>query len=135
MQDLTKATSKVDGIRFYPQLQQDVRIGGRQSKSPNQYTLSSVDIGELNAFWPKLVAKLEKLPQLQGVTTDQSLGSLEYRVNINRDAAAQLGVSALDIDSALYSAFGQRQVSVIYNELDQNRVVLEADEALLKDPS
>ncbi|HLX60390.1 MAG TPA: efflux RND transporter permease subunit [Planctomycetota bacterium] len=132
---LTREAEKIPGIAFYPQLIQDVRVGGRISKSQYQYTLSSVDVSELNAFYPKLLAKLESLPMLERVTTDKFQGGLEARVTIDRDAAARFGIAPSDIDSALYDAFGQRQVAVIYTDIDQYRVVLEGNDAILEDPA
>ena len=135
IEDLRRQAAKVQGIKLSLQPLQDVRVGGRAGKLQYQYTLSSVDIAELNAFVPKLVDKLRTLKELSDVQTDKSQGGLETRVQINRDAAARLGVAPADIDAALYDAFGQRQISIIYNETDQNRVVLEADAPLLEDPS
>jgi hydrophobe/amphiphile efflux-1 (HAE1) family protein len=135
MSDLRKAASKVQGINLYLQPVQDVRMGGRSSKSQYQYTLSDVNVNELNEFVPRLVDKLKHLKELNGVTTDQQLGGLQTRLVIDRDAAARLGIQPSDIDSALYDAFGQRQVAIMYGTLDQFRVVLEVDPALLQDPA
>jgi multidrug efflux pump subunit AcrB len=110
-------------------------VGGRFAKAQYQYTLSDVDVNELNAFVPKLLARMKAMPQLLGVSTDQTLGGLEARLVIDRDAASRLGISPLDVDAALYDAFGQRQVSIIYTEADQFRVVLEVDPALQQDPA
>jgi len=134
MADLRREAAKVRGINMFLVPVQDVRVGGRMSKSQYQYTLSDVDVGELNAFTPKLLERLKGLKQLVGVTTDQTLGGLEARLFIDRDAASRLGVSPLDVDAALYDAFGQQQVAIIYGALDQYRVVLEVDPALQEDP-
>ncbi|MGD0091972.1 MAG: efflux RND transporter permease subunit [Planctomycetota bacterium] len=142
MDDLRRAAKKVQGVNLYLQPQQDVRVGGRMSKSQYQYTLSDVDVGELNSFVPKFLDKIKKLkqrekaePLLVGVTTDQVLGGLEARLDIDRDAASRLGIMPQDVDAALYDSFGQQQVAIIYGALDQYRVVLEVDPALQEDPS
>ncbi len=132
---MRKDTAKVKGINFYPRPVQDIQVGARASKNQYQYALSDIDFKELNDFAPILLEKLKTLPQLQGVTTDQTLGGLEARLVIDRDAAARYGIAPADIDSALYNAFGQRQVAIMYTDLDQFRVVLEVDPDLLNDPS
>jgi len=133
--DLRKAAGAVKGITLYPQPVQDLKVGGRSSKSQYQYTLSDIDVQELNTFAPKLLAKMKSMPQLQGVATDSVQGGLEARVTIDRDAASRLGVTPQDIDAAIYDAFGQRQVAIMYSTRDQFRVVLEADPVLQEDPS
>ncbi|HEY3323437.1 MAG TPA: efflux RND transporter permease subunit [Planctomycetota bacterium] len=135
MNDLRRETAKVRGITFFPQPMQDVRVGGIASKSQYQYTLSDLDVAELNAFSPRLLRAMRALPQLVSVTTDQTLGGLEARLVIDRDAASRMGISPSDVDAALYTAFGQRQTTVIYTEIDQYRVVIEADPVLQQDPS
>lgn len=105
---------------------QDIRIGGRPSNAQYQFSLQSDDIEELREWEPKIRAALSKLPVLADVNTDQQDLGLQTRVEIDRDAAFRLGITPKMIDAALNNLFGQRQVSVIYNPLNQYRVVLEA---------
>ncbi len=105
---------------------QDIRIGGRPSNAQYQFSLQSDDIEELREWEPKIRAALSKLPTLADVNTDQQDLGLQTRVEIDRDAAFRLGVTPKMIDAALNNLFGQRQVSIIYNPLNQYRVVLEA---------
>jgi hydrophobe/amphiphile efflux-1 (HAE1) family protein len=133
--DLRKEAGKVKGITLYAQPVQDLRVGGRMGKSQYQYTLSSINVQDLNTFAPRLMERMKAMPQLQGVATDSVPGGLEARVTINRDEASRLGVSPQDIDAAIYDGFGQRQVAIIYSTRDQFRVVLEVDPALQEDPS
>jgi hydrophobe/amphiphile efflux-1 (HAE1) family protein len=132
---LRKTTGQVPGARAFFQAMQDVRVGGRSSKAQYQYTLQSPDLEELNNSVPKVLGALRKLPDLRDVTSDQQTGGLKMNIKVNREAAARLAVSMTEIDAALYDAFGQRQVSTIYKRLNQNRVVLELEEASLSDPS
>jgi multidrug efflux pump subunit AcrB len=135
MADIRHEAAKVQGINLFLQPVQDLKVGGRSSKSPYQYTLSDVDVIELNTFAPRLLDKLKAMPELTGVTTDQTQGGLGVRVVVDRDAAARMGLTPSDVDSALYDAFGQRQVAIMYSALDQFRVILEVDPALQRDPS
>ncbi len=132
---LLESAKSVRGINLFLNPVQDLSVGGRASKSQYQYTLSDIDVNELSAFTPRLIDKMKSMKELQGVTTDQEQGGLEAFLTIDRDAASQLGVTATDIDAALYDAFGQRQVAIMYRPLDQLRVVLEVNPLLQKDPS
>jgi len=132
---LRKQTSQVPGARVFMQAMQDVRVGGRTSKAQYQYTLQASDLDELNTFAPRVMGALCKLPELTDVTSDQQTGGLKMSVRVNRDAAARLGVTMAEVNAALYDAFGQRQVSTIYNRYNQNRVVLEFEEESLGDPA
>jgi len=105
---------------------QDVRIGGRSSNALYQYTIQSDNIPDLAHWGPILLANIKKLPGLQDVNTDQQNGGLQEFLNYDRVAAARLGQTANSLDSLLYSAFGQSEVSVIYTPLNQYYVVLEA---------
>src|SRR5438046_6422500 len=104
---------------------QDLTIGGRQSQAQFQYTLQGENLDDLNNWSPRLLQKLRTLPELRDVNTDQQDKGLEAQVIIDRDTAARLGVSAADIDNALYDAFGQRQVSIMYRQLNQYHVVMQ----------
>ena len=124
----------VPGATLYMQASQDLSIGGRQSQAQFQYTLQGEDLNELNEWAPRLLEKLRSLPQLRDVNTDQQNKGLEESVIIDRDTAARLGVGAADIDSALYDAFGQRQVSTMYRPLNQYHVVMEVAPEFQKSP-
>jgi multidrug efflux pump len=104
---------------------QDIRIGGRQSNAQYQYTLQADELTELRAWEPKIRAAMSELPELVDVNTDQQDKGQQTSLVIDRDAAAQLGVTTKAIDTTLNDAFGQRQVSTIYNPLNQYRVVME----------
>ena len=122
---LRKKLSVVPGATLYMQSAQDLTIGGRQSQAQFQYTLQGENLNDLNTWSPRLLQKLRSLPELRDVNTDQQDKGLETQVIIDRDTAARLGVAAADIDNALYDAFGQRQVSIMYRQLNQYHVVME----------
>ena len=107
------------------QAAQDLRIGGRMSSALYQYTLQSDNVQDLSKWGPILLANMKKLPGFQDVNTDQQNGGLEEYVTYDRTTAARLGLSSQSLDSSLYSAFGQSEVSLIYTELNQYYVVLE----------
>jgi multidrug efflux pump len=109
----------------YLQAAQDIRVGGRLASAQYQYTLQGDDLSSLNIWAPRLVARLRQEPLVADLNTDQQDGGPEARVDIDRDTAARLGVSATAIDQALYDAFGQRQVSTLYAALNQYHVVME----------
>jgi multidrug efflux pump len=122
---LRKKLSVVPGATLYLQANQDIRVGGRGSNSQYQYTLQSDGVKALNTWAPRLLDKLRTIPQLLDVNSDQQTRGLESTLVIDRDTAARLGVSLRSIDNTLYDAFGQRQVSTIYENLNQYRVVME----------
>ena len=111
--------------QVFMQAQQDLRIGGRSSNAMYQYTIQSDNIGDLNKWGPILVAQMKKLPGFQDVNSDQQNGGLDEMLNYDRVTAARLGLTTQALDSALYSAFGQAEVSVIYKPLNYYYVVLE----------
>jgi multidrug efflux pump len=115
----------VPGATLYMQSAQDLTIGGRQSQAQYQYTLQGEHLKELNDWAPRLLMKLRSLAELRDVNTDQQNKGLQSSVIIDRDTASRLGIAAADIDSALYDAFGQRQVSTMYRQLNQYHVVME----------
>ena len=123
---LRKKLAVVPGATLYMQSAQDLTIGGRMSQAQFQYTLQGENLQDLNQWSPRLLQKLRTLPQLRDVNTDQQDKGLEAAVIIDRDTASRLGVAAADIDNALYDAFGQRQVSIMYQQLNQYHVVMEA---------
>lgn len=132
---LRKSVSQVPGVRVMFSAMQDIRLGARSSKAQYQYSLECSDLDELNAWAPKVVAELRKLPVLRDVIGDQQTGGLKSSVEVDRDAASKLGVTMSDVDAAIYNAFGQRQISTIYRRYNQNRVILELDENHLGDPA
>jgi multidrug efflux pump len=125
----------VGGMRVFMFPAQDVRAGGRQSDSSYQFTLWDPDLDELLRLVPTVVSKLEKIPELIDVTTDREQNGLQAELTIDRPTAARLGVRIQDIDNALNNAFSQRQISTIYSERNQYRVILEVDPRFQRDPS
>jgi multidrug efflux pump len=113
---------------------QDIRIGGRQSNSQYQYTLQADDVDALRTWEPRVRNALSQLPELADVTTDQQDKGLQTSLVVDRDAAARLGIAMSTIDTTLNDAFGQRQVGVIYNPLNQYRVVMELAPEFLQAP-
>ncbi len=126
--------AKVPGARLFLQASQDVRVGGRQSNAQYQYTLQSDDLAELRTWSPKLLAALLTSPNLADVNSDQQDKGLETDLVIDRDTAYRLQLSASEIDNTLYDAFGQRQVSTIFNALNQYHVVMEVAPQYWQDP-
>jgi hydrophobe/amphiphile efflux-1 (HAE1) family protein len=117
--------AKVAGINLFLQAVQDVRMGGRFTRTQYQYTLQDANLDELKHWAPKVLDKLKSLPELKDVASDQQTNGLQLDVEIDRDTAARLGVLPQAIDDTLYDAFGQRQVATILTQLNQYRVVLE----------
>jgi multidrug efflux pump len=118
--------AKEPGANLYLQSAQDLRVGGRGGNAQYQFTLQGDDLDELRTWEPRIRLALSKLPQLADVNTDQQDRSPQITLDIDRAAAAQLGVSMKMLSSTLNDLFGQRQVSTIYKPLNQYRVVLEA---------
>jgi multidrug efflux pump len=126
IEEMRRKLAAVPGATLFMQSAQDLTIGGRQSQAQYQYTLQGEDLNELNTWAPRLLQKLSTLRgQLRDVNIDQQNRGLDAQVIIDRDTASRLGVSPRDIDNALYDAFGQRQVSTIYRQLNQYHVVME----------
>jgi multidrug efflux pump len=117
--------ARVEGITLYMQPVQDLTVEDRVSRTQFQYSIEDADAQELAQWTPKLVAKLQALPQLRDVATDQLNDGLKTTVAIDRDTASRLGIFPQAIDNTLYDAFGQRQVSTIFTQLNQYHVVLE----------
>ncbi len=126
--------ARVPGARLFLQASQDVRVGGRQSNAQYQYTLQSDELEELRTWSPKLLAALITSPNLADVNSDQQDKGLETDLVIDRDTASRLKLNASEIDNTLYDAFGQRQVSTIYNALNQYHVVMEVAPQYWQDP-
>jgi multidrug efflux pump len=125
---------QVNGITLYMQPVQDLTVEDRVSRTQFQYSMEDVDAVELSSWSQKLLDQLRKSPELQDVASDQQDGGLRADVVIDRDTASRLGISPSAIDNTLYDAFGQRQVSTIYTQLNQYHVVLEADPQFQQDP-
>jgi multidrug efflux pump len=117
--------SSVAGARTFLQAVQDIRVGGRQSNAQYQFTLLADNTTDLYKWGPKLTEALQSRPELADVNSDQQQGGLESMVTIDRASAARLSITPSQIDNTLYDAFGQRQVSTIYNPLNQYHVVME----------
>jgi hydrophobe/amphiphile efflux-1 (HAE1) family protein len=134
VQRLRKKVAVVEGAKFFMQVPQNISVGGRLARTQYQYTLTDTDNDELDHWAPILESELRKLPELQDVASDQQLAAPTLSVNVDRDAAARLGVSASLIDQTLYDAFGQRQIATIYTATNQYKVVLELQPQFLDDP-
>jgi multidrug efflux pump subunit AcrB len=132
---LRRKLGDVSGVTLFLQASQDIRVGGRMSKAQFQYALQSGDLAELNRWSTLLVDKLRLLPELRDVSSDQQTRGLQTTIAIDRDAAARLGLSPIAIDNTLYDAFGQRQVSTMYELYNQHHVVLEVEPRFLQDPA
>jgi hydrophobe/amphiphile efflux-1 (HAE1) family protein len=127
MARLDRAMRRVTGVRLYMQPVQDINIGGRLTATQYQYTLTDIDLSELNAWAPRIEAALAKLPQIVDLTSDQQSAAPQLTLKINRDVASRLGITSADIDSVLYDAFGQRPISQLYTSLNQYYVIMEVD--------
>ena len=122
---LRRKLVRIPGATLYMQTHQDIHVGGRSSNSQYQFTLQSDSLDDLNEWAPKLLAKLKTVPGVLDANSDQQIHGLESRLIIDRSTASRLGVSPQDVDTTLYSAFGQRQVSTMYTGINQYHVVLE----------
>ena len=123
------------GIKVYPQVLPLIRIGGQLTKALYQYTLQDADLQELYHWAPILYDRLRQLPSLQDVNTDLLITSPQVVVDIDRNKAAMLNVTADQIESALGSAYGSKQVSTIYTPSNQYWVILEVDPRFQRDPT
>ena len=127
IEELRQKLATIPGIRIFMQDPPEIRIGGRLTKSLYQFTLQSPDIEELYHYAPILEAKMRNLPILQDVTSDLQIKNPQINVVIQRDKASTLGVTARQIENALYSAYGNRWVSTIYAPNDQYKVIMELE--------
>ncbi|MFO0943857.1 MAG: efflux RND transporter permease subunit, partial [Pirellulales bacterium] len=125
MHRLSEMTELVSGIELFMQPVQDISVDTRVARTQFQYSLENPDVRELEEFVPRFVERLSGRPELRDVTSDNSSLGREMELVIDRDTASRLGVTPLMIDDALYSAFGQRQVSTIFTQVNQYRVILE----------
>jgi multidrug efflux pump len=127
--------AKVDGITLYMQPVQDLTVEDRVSRTQYQYTLEDPDLNELNEWTAKLVAKLQQIPELRDVATDQQNNGLASELVIDRITASRLGITPSVIDQTLYDGFGQRQVSTLYTQLNQYHLILETLPDFQKNPT
>ncbi|MGD0212900.1 MAG: efflux RND transporter permease subunit [Terriglobales bacterium] len=126
---------KIDGITLYMQPVQDLTVEDRVSRTQYQYTLEDPDQRELNFWTAKLMAKLQAIPELRDLATDQQTSGLAASLVIDRVTASRMGITPQAIDQLLYDAYGQRQVSTLYTQLNQYHIVLETQPEFQKSPS
>jgi len=135
IQRLRKRMAGIEGAKFFMQVPQNITVGGRLSRTQYQYTLTDTNNEELNHWAPILEAEMRKLPELQDVASDQQIAAAHLAIDIDRDVAYRLGLSAALIDQTLYDAFGQRQVATIYTATNQYKVILEVQPQFQHDPN
>ncbi len=126
--------AKIPGVTLFLQATQDLRVGGRGSRTQYQYTLDDADLDELQTWAPRIFDRLRKLPELRDVATDQQTAGLQINVDIDHDTASRLGVTTQAIDDTLYDAFGQRQVATSFTATNYYRVVLESKPEMFDGP-
>jgi hydrophobic/amphiphilic exporter-1 (mainly G- bacteria), HAE1 family len=131
---LRRELDKVPGARLFLQAAQDVRVGGRASRTQFQFTLQGADIEQLNEWAPKMLAKLKGLPELRDVATDQQTEGTTLTLKVNRDQASRYGLTPQLIDDTLYDAFGQRQIAQYFTQLSNYYVIMEVLPSLQGDP-
>jgi len=118
--------SKLEGINTYMQARQDVSVGGRMARTQYQYTVQDANLDELVQWAPRVLDALRKIPLLKDLNSDQQNAGLQLNVDIDRDTASRLGVTAQAVDDALYDAYGQRFVATNFTQLNEYHVVMEA---------
>jgi HAE1 family hydrophobic/amphiphilic exporter-1 len=122
---LRPRVDKVVGARLFMQASQDMRLGGRATRTQFEFTLQDANLAELNEWAPKILTKMKTLPELRDVATDQQTEGTTLQLTINRDAAARFGIQPQLIDDTLYDAFGQRQVAQYFTQVNTYRIILE----------
>jgi len=132
---LNRRLNQVQGIQLFMEPVQDITVDDRVSRTQYQYTLEDPDANELNDWTNRFVTRLKQLPELEDVATDQQLGGLAVSLVIDRVTASRLGVAPSTIDNTLYDAFGQRQISTMYTQVNQYHVILESQPEFQKDPN
>ncbi len=120
--------AKIEGINTYLQSRQDVSVGGRSSRTQYQYTIEDANLDELRVWAPRVLDAMRKLPQVKDVNSDQQIAGLQLNVDIDRDTASRLGITAQAVDDALYDAYGQRFVATTFTQHNEYHVVMEAAE-------
>jgi hydrophobe/amphiphile efflux-1 (HAE1) family protein len=131
---LAEKAKAVQGVNLYMQPSQDINVGGRLARTMYQYTLEDASSDELNRWAPKVLAKVKALPILRDVATDQQIAGTTATLSINRDAAQRFGIQPQQIDDTLYDAFGQREVTQYFTQLNSYYVILEVPPGLEGDP-
>ncbi|MEO5715885.1 MAG: efflux RND transporter permease subunit [Luteolibacter sp.] len=132
---LRKATSSIPGITVFFQAQQDLNVGGLISKTQFQYTLRDADLDELNDWAPRIVERLKKISALRDVASDQDATPPALNVEIDRQAASRFGIDTDMINTALYNAFGERQIAQFYTQVSQYKVIIEVPPEMQANPS
>src|ERR1035438_2835330 len=132
---LKSKLDQVQGIELFMQPVQNISVDDRVSRTQYQYTLEDPNAGELNDWTNRFVARLKQLPELEDVATDQQTGGLAVSLVIDRVTASRFGIAPTTIDNTLYDAFGQRQISTMYTQVNQYHVVLESEPQFQKDPN
>jgi len=129
--ELRPKLAAVEGARLFLQAAQDIRVGGRLSRTQYQFTLQDPDLDELDSWAPKVLDRLKTLPMLRDVATDQQMAGTTATLTIDRDRAARFGVQPQQIDDTLYDAFGQREVTQYFTQLNTYYVILEVSPGLV----
>ena len=132
---LTPKLANVQGIQLFMEPVQNITVDDRVSRTQYQYTLEDPDADELNLWANRFVDKLKQLPELEDIATDQQPGGPAVNLVIDRATASRLGIAPTTIDNTLYDAFGQRQISTMYTQVNQYHVVLESEPQFQKDPN
>ncbi len=132
---LAEKAKAVQGASFYMQPAQDINVGGRLARTMYQYTLQDADAGQLNHWAPLVLARIKALPMLRDVATDQQIAGTTATLKIDRDAAQRFGIQPQQIDDTLYDAFGQRDVTQYFTQLNSYYVILEVPPGLEGDPA
>jgi multidrug efflux pump len=132
---LNSRLSQVQGIQLFMEPVQNISVDDRVSRTQYQYTLEDPDANELNDWTGRFVGRLTQLPELEDIATDQQPGGLAVNLVIDRVTASRLGIAPTTIDNTLYDAFGQRQISTMYTQVNQYHVVLESEPQFQKDPN
>jgi multidrug efflux pump len=127
--------AQVQGVELYMQPVQDISVDDRVTRTQYQYTLEDPSQSELNMWTTRFVNKLKQLPDLEDVATDQQTGGSSTFINIDRVTASRLGVAPTTVDNTLYDAFGQRQISTLYTQLNQYHIILETQPQFQQDPN
>jgi HAE1 family hydrophobic/amphiphilic exporter-1 len=131
---LTRKAKAIQGVNLYMQPAQDINVGGRLARTMYQYTLQDANAAQLNQWAPRVLAKIKALPMLRDVATDQQIAGTTATLRIDRDAAQRFGIQPQQIDDKLYDAFGQREVTQYFTQLNAYFVILEVPPGLEGDP-
>jgi multidrug efflux pump len=134
IQRLQRPLQQVQGIQLFMEPVQNITVDDRVSRSQYQYSLEDPDINELSDWTHRFVARLRQLPELENVATDEQPGGLAVYLRVDRVTASRLGIASATIDNTLYDAFGQRQISTMYTQVNQYHVILESDPTFQQDP-